>query len=89
MFKIIILIFEVIGAFFNALLFGGKGRRGRRRRQIFIFNYGILEGNMNYKDYFVIDNIAANSIYLRQILDEIVTIYQNLGAIFDFNWIFI
>ena len=32
MFKIIILIFEVIGAFFNALLFGGKGRRGRRRR---------------------------------------------------------
>ena len=32
MFKIIILIFEVIGAFFNALLFGGKGHRGRRRR---------------------------------------------------------
>ena len=41
---------------------------------------------MNYKDYFVIDNIAANPLYLREILDEIVNVYQKCGAKFDYKW---
>ena len=41
---------------------------------------------MDYKDYFVIDNIAANSVYLRGILDEIVNVYEKCGAKFDNKW---
>ena len=46
-------------------------------------NYGDY---MSYKDYFVIDNIAANPTYLRIILDEIVNVYEQCGAKFDFKW---
>ena len=41
---------------------------------------------MNFKDYFVIDNIAANSIYLRHILDDIINVYERCGAKFDYKW---